>query len=193
VLYVEDNAVAQVLMRRHLRDVCDLTVMPTLAKARAIVAERRFDLVISDFLFPDGDAVEFIVGLRRTASAAELPVLLVSGSLDMLVISRALKSGANEALAKPLKPDVVQACVQRLLADPTVREPDPHMCGVYCFQWLADGVAYEYCPELQLTVSGPTKAEASKRMQDELHARVLAGTRLGFTAVEKIVTHIVRT
>ncbi len=192
VLYVEDNLVAQIVMKKLLRNACQLTVVPTLAAARTIVAQQRFDLIISDFLFPDGDAVEFIVGVRRLYSNMEVPLLLVSASLDALVLSRVLKAGANDAMAKPLNHAVMLDCVSRLLSTPYQRAPDPETCGITTFQWLADGQAHEYCPELQLTVSAPTKAEVSKLMLEALRTHTAAGRRLGYTAGEKVLTHLLR-
>ena len=191
VLYVEDSATAQLIMRKCLGALCELTIVSTLAGALQWLGERPFDLLITDFLFPEGDALGLIEHTRRTQRWDKLPIIVVSASMDRMLVSRVLRAGANEALCKPLIPEEFRALIARMLEAPYLRSPGAAVNGVSCFQWRADGRFHQYCPELNLAVSGATKAEAASRMKTQLHEHAERGVALGAISHETVVTHVV--
>ena len=93
VLYVEDSATSQLLMRKYLAGMCELTITPSLRTATTLLAERSFYLLISDFLFPEGDAIDLIQLTRKAESSKVMPIIVVSGSMDGALLSRVLKAG----------------------------------------------------------------------------------------------------
>jgi len=54
------------------------------------------------------------------------------------------------------------------------------------------GIIFQFCPELNLTVSGATKEEVTRQMQTALQDRLAQGTELGYTNHEALVTHVVQ-
>jgi CheY-like chemotaxis protein len=192
VLYVEDSATSQLIMRKYLADLCELTITPSLRMAVSHLAERRFDLLISDFLFPEGDALELIQQVRKMQATKAMPIIVVSSSMDSSMMSRVLKAGANEGLAKPLTMAEFRAVVIRMLEAPYVRSVEHAVSTVTCFQWTLRGVISQFCPELNITVSGKTEEDVSKLMQGALRDRFAQGTELGYTNHEIVVTHLVQ-
>lgn len=192
VLYVEDSATSQLLMRKYLAGICELTITPSLRMAVSLLAERHFDLLISDFLFPEGDALDLIQQARKTEALKAMPVIVISSSMDGALLSRVLKAGANEGLSKPLNTTEFRNVVIRMLNDPYVRSMERAICSVTCFQWVSRGTVFQYCPELALTLSGVTKEEVTKQMQSALQMRLAQGSELGFTNHESLVTHVVQ-
>jgi DNA-binding response OmpR family regulator len=178
-------------MRRFLKGACELVGVRTITDARNVLRERPFPLVITDFLFPEGDAIEFITEIRSTRSPTELPVLVVSCAMDRVLEGRVLKAGANEALAKPVDPDELRALVERLLSDPFVREQSHGVVGACCFQWQRGAEFYQYCPELNLTVSGSSRDDAMQQMYDALAAAVAEGRDIGSTRHESLANHVI--
>ncbi|MBI5381114.1 MAG: response regulator [Opitutae bacterium] len=193
VLYVEDSAMSQNLMRKYLDGVCDLTVTATLKKASAMLADRVFDLLIADYLFPEGDASELIRQTRSSPRHSAMPIIVVSSSMDGVLLSRVLHCGANDALAKPLKAQVIRYMVKTMLHAPYVCRQEHAALGVCCLQWWSDDRFYQYCPELNLRVEGATRAEAADRMRTALAAAVRRGVALGNTTQEALITHVVKT
>lgn len=191
VLYVEDSATAQLIMRKCLGALCELTIVSTLAGATQWLDERHFALLITDFLFPEGDSLGLIEHTRKTKPWDKLPIIVVSASMDRMLVSRVLKAGANEALCKPLVPEEFRALIKRMLTEPYLREPGAAVNGVSCFQWRAGGRFHQYCPELNLAVAGATKAETASRMKAQLHEHTERGAALGAISHECIVTHVV--
>ena len=191
-LYVEDSATSQLLMRKYLAGLCELTITPSLSMASSLLAERRFDLMISDFLFPEGDALELIQQVRLIDAIKTMPVIVVSSSMDGALLSRVLKAGANEGMSKPLPTAEFRVVVMRMLEDPYVRSLERAICSVTCFQWATRGAVSQFCPELNLTITGRTKDDVSKRMLAALQERLAQGTDLGYTSHEVVVTHVVQ-
>jgi CheY-like chemotaxis protein len=191
ILYVEDSSMAQRFMRRVLEDVAELTISASLPVAERCLKSGHFDLVIADYLFPEGDALAFMRNLRQSHTVDQLPLVIISGSMDRLLLSQVLKAGANDAFAKPLDVEKFKAAIVRMLAQPYVRSADHGAIGVCCFQWMTNGTYYQFCPDLGLITSGPTKAAAASQMFDALKTRMKQWAQLGGVLQERIVTHII--
>jgi CheY-like chemotaxis protein len=193
VLYVEDSVTSQLLMRKHLAGACELAVTASLQKAAALLEERDFALLIADFLFPEGDTTELIRQVRRTPRLSSMPIIVVSGSMDGLLLSQVLQAGANDALAKPLKNQEIRSMVTTMLEAPYVRRLEHEILGVCCLQWQKAARFFQHSPEIGLTVEGATREEVAGRMQAALEEAAHRGTELGQTAHETLITHVVKT
>ncbi|MDX2186545.1 MAG: response regulator [Opitutaceae bacterium] len=192
VLYVEDSATSQLLMRKYLNAACELAITASPRAAMGILEQSTFDLIITDFMFPDTDATELIVSLRKNTTPQSLPIIVVSGSMDLTLLSRMLKAGANDGMAKPLNTAEFRAMVERMLHEPYIRTLERSITSVNCFQWASKGVYFEYCPELDLKLSAETREEVTKLMLAALQDHAGRGTPLGFTTHERQVTHTVQ-
>jgi DNA-binding response OmpR family regulator len=192
VLYVEDSATSQLLMRKYLQSACELTITPSPRAGLALAQERTLDLVVTDYLFPDGDALDLITRLRLAHDNARLPIVVVSSCMDATLLNRVLKAGANDGMAKPLPTVEFRAMIERMLTDTYVRTPEKSITSVICLQWSSLGEFHEFCPELAVHLSGPDRDDVHQRMAAAIRDQLAQGTRLGFTTHEKIVTHIIQ-
>ena len=192
VLYVEDSVTSQKLMRRFLSGVCELETATELKVGSALVREKTYDLLILDFLFPDGDSMPLLHQARGAAATKTTPIIVVSSSMDELLVDRVLKAGANDALRKPFEAYRIRALVERMLTAPYMRPSQTSMVSVNCFQWATKDAVYQYCHELDLTLSAPSEAEVSRLMAAALQERVTRGAALGFAYQEIVVTHTLR-
>lgn len=191
VLYAEDSVASQALMRRYLKDLCEVVIAPSPAAASSLLGAESFAVLISDFMFNDGDATDLIVQTRRTKSPTELPIVVVSSSMDKVLATRLLAAGANEVAAKPLHPGEFRALVQRMLAEPYVCRQERSSVCVPALQWQHGSVFREFCPEFGLQVSGPTAEAATRAMTEAIKARVAAGAVPGEAHHAKVVTHMI--
>jgi DNA-binding NtrC family response regulator len=78
------------------------------------------DVVIADYLLPDGNALELLPRLRAIGSSVPLVVLTGHGSIDLAV--RALKEGADHFLTKPVELPSLLVILQRLLETRRARQ-----------------------------------------------------------------------
>src|SRR3954469_4183343 len=142
VLYVEDSATSQLLMRKYVSGLCELTITPSLRTAVSLLESRSFDLLIADFIFPEGDATGLLQYVRSSPGLAAVPIIVVSSSLDAVLLSRVLKAGANDGRCKPLKTSEFRSLVEQMLHAPYFRSLEHSLVGVCCFQWVAKGAVY---------------------------------------------------
>lgn len=81
--------------------------------AQHLFRTSRPDIVIADYMMPDGTALDLLPKLREIDSGIPLLVLTAHGSIDLAV--RAIKEGAEQFLTKPLELPTLLVILQRLL------------------------------------------------------------------------------
>ncbi len=88
------------------------------------LAKKSFDMVLLDVALPDGDGIGLLQRLRKTA--AEPPVIMMSGHATIDLAVRATKLGALDFLEKPLSTDrllvVLDNCLRLVRAEAEARE-----------------------------------------------------------------------
>lgn len=95
-------------------------------EAIALLADHRFDLVITDIVMPGGDGFELIAAFHKMQPATRIVAISGGGKYlqgtDCLKIARGL--GANAAVMKPFKWDELQAAMD-LALQPLAAEQKP--------------------------------------------------------------------
>jgi DNA-binding NtrC family response regulator len=81
--------------------------------ARHIFSTSRPDIVIADYMLPDGTALDLLPRLKDIDSEIPLLVLTAHGSINLAV--RAIKEGAEQFLTKPIELPTLHVILQRLL------------------------------------------------------------------------------
>ena len=81
--------------------------------AQNLFRTSRPDIVIADYMMPDGTALDLLPKLREIDAGIPLLVLTAHGSIDLAV--RAIKEGAEQFLTKPLELPTLLVILQRLL------------------------------------------------------------------------------
>ena len=94
------------------------------------------DLVIVDYMMPAPDGIEFIQRLRAVPTKAEVPILMVTADHEKEVRYRALETGANDFLTKPIDRIEFTSRVKNMLA---IRRS--HLALTDRAAWLAEEVA----------------------------------------------------
>ncbi len=127
VLVVDDEA--------DIRELIDLTLIRmglvadcagSVAEAKALLAEERYQLCLTDMRLPDGEGLEIVRHVAEHCAATPVAVITAFGSAENAVA--ALKAGAFDYLAKPLGLDQLRALVKSALSLPGQdegREIDP--------------------------------------------------------------------
>ncbi|MFN2517120.1 MAG: sigma-54-dependent transcriptional regulator, partial [Pyrinomonadaceae bacterium] len=91
----------------------DVEEAETCQDARRIFSTSRPDVVIADYMLPDGTALDLLPRLKEIDSEIPLLVLTGHGSIDLAV--RAIKEGAEQFLTKPIELATLHVILQRLL------------------------------------------------------------------------------
>ena len=113
ILVVEDNHLNRELLSKVLRqegyqvlEACDGDI------ALKILQVLPCDLVITDFLMPMLNGIEFVDQLRSLQP--QMPVIFITGYLSAISDKKIVDEVA-EILAKPFEPNVLRSSVRRLL------------------------------------------------------------------------------
>ncbi len=117
LLVVDDNEMNRDMLSRRLGRRGHTVV--TAADGRAAlerIQREPFELVLLDIEMPGLDGFEVLRTIRETFDASDLPVVMATARTESDDIVRALKSGANDYVTKPLDFPVVLARVQTQLA-----------------------------------------------------------------------------
>jgi DNA-binding response OmpR family regulator len=102
VLLVEDDRNVLKSLAAYLDDE-GFSVVPaeTIASAKKLMS-KQIDLVILDWMLPDGQGIDFLKALRSDGYGA--PVILLTAKGDLVDKVLGLESGADDYLVKPFEP-----------------------------------------------------------------------------------------
>ncbi|CAN5855975.1 sigma-54 dependent transcriptional regulator [soil metagenome] len=82
-------------------------------EAQELFRSSRPDIVIADYMLPDGTALDLLPRLKEINPDIPLLILTAHGSIDLAV--RAIKEGAEQFLTKPLELPALMVILKRLL------------------------------------------------------------------------------
>ena len=168
-----------------------LTIASSLDAAIQLLRDRRFNLMIADYNFPEGNSLQLIQYVRSSPMHHRMPVIVISSSMDGSMLTRILRAGANDGQEKPLRVVEFRGMVAQMLTVPYVRSLDHPVIDVSCFEWRSHQGVHEFCPELNLTITGATREDVADRMRDALQKHCAQGVAMGGIGDELIVRHMI--
>jgi putative two-component system response regulator len=104
VLIIDDTEINLILFGALIKklDNCRSHSFASPLEGLAWAASHIPDLVIVDYMMPDIDGLEFIQRFRALPNCVDVPILMITANDQKQVRYRALDSGANDFLAKPV-------------------------------------------------------------------------------------------
>jgi two-component system chemotaxis response regulator CheY len=106
VLVVEDSATMRsfVVAALEAHDF-EVTTAKSGFEAMKVLAQRKFDLVITDINMPDINGLELVRFVRESPTHKETPLIIISTDGRDKDRERGMKLGASDYLIKPFKPE----------------------------------------------------------------------------------------
>jgi DNA-binding NtrC family response regulator len=116
VLVIDDNfeslkALTSLMSALGAEKVCEAE---SAEQALDLIADKRFDLIVSDYRLDGMDGVEFLEKVR--ARGNQTPVLLLSGAPDKAGVIRASQQPKADFFSKPFRIAEITDAMERLLA-----------------------------------------------------------------------------
>lgn len=75
----------------------------------------KFDLLITDITMPKMDGEQLVRLIQSREKFTHLPIIIISGVVNILDISKLLDKGETHFLSKPVAKDHLQDCVTKLI------------------------------------------------------------------------------
>lgn len=103
VLAVDDNLQNLELVLAYLEDVeCETVSAADGTSALEIIKSRHPDLVLLDVMMPKISGFEVCKKIKRDPQTADIPVIMVTALNELGDIERAIQSGTDDFLSKPI-------------------------------------------------------------------------------------------
>jgi two-component system cell cycle response regulator len=116
ILVVDDEASSREVLEAMLTQAgFDVGQVADGNAALASVAETPPDLILLDVLMPGMSGLEVCQRLKHDPATGAIPIIVVTGIGEMTIKEDALRSGADDFLTKPVRPDDLQARVSAML------------------------------------------------------------------------------
>jgi two-component system nitrogen regulation response regulator GlnG len=119
----DDRTIRTVLAQALTRAGCRVRATGTATTLWRWIEEGEGDVVVTDVMMPDGDALDLLPAIRKRRP--DLPVIVMSAQNTVMTAIRAAEVGAYEYLPKPFDLKEVLGQVSKALNHKTRRAPPP--------------------------------------------------------------------
>lgn len=117
VLITDDGKISFVMAKKILSGLGDVDI--SYAKSReeekALLKEQSFDLVLQDIWLPDGYGLDIMKEIHE--EFPKLPVIIMSGDMDLPLFEQAINTGAADFVTKPFTASELEEMVRGILYD----------------------------------------------------------------------------
>ena len=114
ILIVEDDITFSLMLTTWLgKKGFVVRSSSSVSDAKRRLGEEAFDLVISDLRLPDSDGIDLLKWLKSTHPS--LPLIMMTSYAEIQTAVQAMKLGAADYIAKPLKPDELLGKIKELV------------------------------------------------------------------------------
>lgn len=117
ILVVDDDVRMLNVIKLHLQDLYDVTVVPSGRLALKFLSKRKADLVLLDYLMPEMMGPEVLKEIRESTPHKSVPVVFLTGVSDKELIMRCLEYKPNGYLLKPISREALLERVTEILLD----------------------------------------------------------------------------
>lgn len=150
LLLVEDDDWLLQGLNYQLRDAgFDVATATTLTEAKAQLAKRQFDIVVTDIGLPDGSGLE----LFRTSQQNNFGKIFISASTSEQARIEGFNSGADDYVCKPIHPEELILRIKALLRRLLPKDDESHSTLGF--------LSYQLHPENRLLSCGNLSCELS--------------------------------
>jgi two-component system, chemotaxis family, chemotaxis protein CheY len=118
-LVVDDLLIARRLIVTNLKTMGFKEIFEADDGARALQVvnqqEESFDLIVTDWLMPNMDGLEFVREIRVDGEMKNTPILMVTSVDEKDDVLRAIQAGVNDYISKPFTPETLRKKIEWLL------------------------------------------------------------------------------
>lgn len=144
ILVVEDEAAIRQMISFNLaRAGYEVDEAEDCSSARNMIADKRPDLVLIDWMLPDATGLELTRALRRDAANKDLPIIMLTARAEERDKVLGLDGGADDYITKPFSPRELMARIGALLRRSAPAGDEPIVAGHLELNPVSHRVTYE--------------------------------------------------
>ena len=122
ILHVDDSETVLLVTQSMLEFIgVDTLTASTGAEGIKLAESELPDLILMDAMMPGMDGYQATKSLKRNSATRNIPILMVTGSDAAKDVEKALASGANGYVVKPIHADRLKAKIEEWLTLPETR------------------------------------------------------------------------
>ena len=115
ILIAEDNEEIRSYMSNGLSSMYDIMLAKNGEEALKMARENEPDLIITDMMMPVMDGTKLCASLKQDLSTSHIPIIMLSAKAEKEDELNALKSGADDFVAKPFSMSILKAKIGNIL------------------------------------------------------------------------------
>ena len=115
LLIAEDNEDIRAYMNDGLAKIFDIMLARNGEEALQMMKDNEPDLVITDMMMPVMDGLKLCAHLKQNITTSHIPVIMLSAKTDSKDELEALRTGADDYMAKPFSMAVLITKIQNML------------------------------------------------------------------------------
>lgn len=115
VLIIDDSKIARIVLIKQLRNLGfnEMTEADSGEEGLKLLKLKPFDLILLDFEMKGGDGKWVLENCRKMKK--NIPVVMISGTLEKEIILDCIQAGAADFLVKPVSPNVLLPRLEKVL------------------------------------------------------------------------------
>ena len=119
ILIVDDDHIHVQVLTAHLRKAgFGISAAYDAMQAFTTAIRCQPDAILLDVIMPGGTGIETLKRLKNSSKTAQIPVIVVSGSIDEETVEVVKQMGAEEYLRKPVDMGELLRALHRVLGIP---------------------------------------------------------------------------
>ncbi len=116
-LLIEDNLVLATITSRSLQALRfnHVDVAHNGEEALKFLTRQKYNVILVDWMLPKTSGLEIVKCIRASKDHHNTPIIMTTGKSERQDIIKALKSGVDSYLVKPISPQVLKERIDKVL------------------------------------------------------------------------------
>jgi CheY-like chemotaxis protein len=116
ILIAEDSAATRTAISAMLKRMgYDVLVALNGEEAVTLARQEQPDLILMDIMMPVMDGIEALKNIRGDIRLRATPIVMLTSTTDVRMVTEAIESGANDYIAKPFSVTLLTERVERYI------------------------------------------------------------------------------
>jgi len=116
ILVIEDHNGLRMMEGMFLKNYYDVVTQKDGLDGIIWLSAGNFpDLIVLDLMMPRLNGLEFLINIKSSGIFRDIPVIIVSGDEDQIIIDRCKKLGSTDYMIKPFDPRQLYERIEKIL------------------------------------------------------------------------------